>query len=195
MEAVRSEDFLRWASGAGVGFHPRYPDQLTFLQLADHARFWVIPPDPAAWPHFIAALLGGLDEWAAGYFWPRAGTWPRAIRSESHNERVCDIVLRGAGVPDGWAGAIRFDRAEESAVVAVLFATMAFGWCGADDLYFVPDHAKQIVQTDHHDVLHANCASEERVKELAGHMMAAGYALPTELPDWTFKKPVWMGGG
>ena len=195
MRAVSGEEFLRWAAGAGVGFDPRYPDYLTILPPADHARFWVVPADPATWPHFITGLLGGLDWWAAGYIWPRAGTWPAAARSESPNERVRDVVLRGAGIPDGWAGAIRFDRAEEGAVVAVLFAAMAFGWHGADDLFFVPDHARQLVRTDHHDVLHAECASEGRVEELVGHMAAAGYELPTEPPDWTFKRPAWMGSG
>jgi hypothetical protein len=108
---------------------------------------------------------------------------------------VREVVLRGAGIPDGWAGAVRVDRAEEPAVVAVLFAAMAFGWCGADDLFFVPDHARQVIRTDHHDVLHAQCASEGRMGALVGHTAAAGYELPTEPPDWTFKRPAWMGRG
>ena len=40
MEAVSGEDFLRWAAGMGVGFHPLYPGHLTFLPPADHARFY-----------------------------------------------------------------------------------------------------------------------------------------------------------
>jgi hypothetical protein len=183
MRAVSGEEFLRWTAGAGVGFDPRYPDSLTILPPADHTRFWVVPANPSIWPHFITTLLGGLDQWAAGYLWPRAGTWPASVLSGSPNERVREVVLRGAGIPDGWAGAVRFDRAEEPAVVAILFASMAFGWCGADDLFFVPDHARQVIRTDHHDVLHAECASEGRVGELVGHMAAAGYQLPTEPPD------------
>jgi hypothetical protein len=195
MQVVSGEEFLRWAAGVGVGFDPRYPDYLTILPPADHTRFWVVPADPATWPHFAIALLDGLDGWAAGYLWPRAGIWPQAARSESSNERVRDVVLRGAGIPDGRACAVRFDRAEENLVVAVLFATMAFGWCGADDLFFVLDHARQVVRTDHHDVLHAVCASEERVRELVEHMAAAGFALPTVPPDWTVKRPAWMVSG
>ena len=74
----------------------------------------------------------------------------------------------------------------------MLFDSLAFGSDGGDDLFFVPDHGRQIVQTDHHDVLHATCTSEERVRELVAHMAAEGFELPTELPDWTFKRPAWM---
>jgi hypothetical protein len=50
-----------------------------------------------------------------------------------------------------------------------------------------------LLQTDHHDVIHAECRSEERVRELVAHMAAEGYELPGEPPDWTFKRPAWMG--
>jgi hypothetical protein len=75
----------------------------------------------------------------------------------------------------------------------VLFAFMAFGWCVDDDLFFIPDHAGQLLQTDHHDVIHAECRSEERVLALVAHMAAEDYELPAEPPDWTFRRPDWMG--
>jgi hypothetical protein len=104
-------------------------------------------------------------------------------------------VLRGAGVPDGWAGPVRYRREEEEAVIAVLFAYLAFGWCGDDDLFFIPDHGRQLLQTDHHDVIHVECATEERAQELVAHMANEAYPLPTESPDCTFKRPAWMGRG
>src|SRR5262249_37065281 len=142
---------------------------------------------------FAASLLGGLDEWATGMLWPRPGVWPSAAQSQSHNEGVRDVVLRGAGVPDGWRGALRFERDETDVLLAVLFANAAFGWCSADDLFFIPEHGRQLLRADHHNVVHAECRSEERVKELVAHMADQGYELPTELPDWTFKRPYWMG--
>lgn len=192
MQAVSSEEFLRWAGEAGIGFNPLYPDYLTIIPPVDHARFWLVPADAASWPRFIATLLSGLDPWTAGYLWPLAGRWGVSHRS-GPNEGVRDVVLRGAGIPNGWAGAVRFDRAELDAVVAVLFAAVTFGWCRDDDLFFLPDHGRQLVRTDHHDVLHAECMSERRVGELVAHMAAASYELPTELPDWTFIRPAWMG--
>ena len=197
MQAMHGEEFLRWAAAAGVGFDPRYPESrcLSLLPPTDHTRFWALPPDPAAWPHFAASLLEGLAPWSSGFLWPRSGGWPSADRSRSYNDSVRRVVLRGAGVPDAWAGAVQFDRGEEDAVVAILFTALAFGWCVDDDLFFVPDHGRQILQTDHHDVIHVQCASEEGIRQLVGHMSVAGYELPNEPPDGTFKRPAWMGGG
>jgi hypothetical protein len=194
METVSGEDFLGWAAGVGIGFDPRYPECrcLSLLPPREHARFWVLPPDPAAWPYFAASLLHGLDEWDSGLLWPRSGRWPDPVQSQSYNEGVRDVLLRGAGIPGGWAGAVRFGHDEEDALVAVLYAYLAFGWCVADDLFFVPDHGRQLLQTDHHDVIHVQCASEERVQGLVGHMAEAGYELPREPPDGTFKRPAWM---
>jgi hypothetical protein len=195
MQGVPGENFLRWAAGVGIDFDPRYPDSgcLRLVPPRDHARFWVLPSDPASWPHFIASLLEGLDEWPTGFLWPRSGAWPSCGQSQSYNEGVREVVLRGAGIPDSWTGAIRFDRGEEDALIAVLFAYLAFGWCVDDDLFFVPEHGRQLLQTDHHDVIHVECASEERVQKLITHMAEAGYELPNELPDWTFALPAWMG--
>src|SRR5262249_44730673 len=133
------------------------------------------------------------DEWSTGLLWPRSGAWPDPSQSRSLNDRVRDVVLRGAGIPGGWSGAIRFHQDEEETLAAVLFAYLTFGWCVDDDLFFVPDHGRQLVQTDHHDVIHAECSSEDRVLRLVEVMAEAGYELPTEPPDWTFKRPAWMG--
>jgi hypothetical protein len=103
-------------------------------------------------------------------------------------------VLRGAGIPDEWAGAIRFQHNELNTIIAVLFVSVAFGRCVEDDLYFLPDHGRQIIQTDHHDVAHVECAEPLRVEQFVTHMAQAGYASPTDLPDWTFKRPGWMAG-
>ena len=197
MQAASGEEFQGWLAIHGIGVDLCYPDSgcLCLLPPAGHARFWIVPADPVTWPHFIASLLGGLDEWATGLLWPRSGSWPKSMQSQSNNERVRDVMLRGAGIPDGWSGAVWFDRDEQDVLVAVLFAFVAFGWCVSDDLFFLPDHARQLLQTDHHDVIHVECRSEDRTQELVAHMAAEGYKLPDEPPDWTFKRPAWMGTG
>jgi hypothetical protein len=195
MKTMPREDFLPWAAGVGIGFDPRYPQSgcLRLLPPREHARFWVLPSDPSAMPHFTASLLDGLDEWDSGFLWPRAGGhWPEPTQSHSYNEGVRDVLLRGAGIPGGWVGAVRFGHDKEDALLAVLYAFLVFGWCNADDLFFIPDHARQLLQTDHHDVIHVECMSEERVLQLVAHMAEAGYDLPRELPDETFKHPAWM---
>ncbi len=197
MQAVSGEEFLRWAADRGVGIDPHYPDSgcLRLLPPAEHSRFWVVPAEPRTWPHFVASLSGALDAWAAGLLWPRSGSWPRYGSSHSYDGGVRDVVLRGAGILDGWSGAVRFSRDDGDALIAVLFPYMPFGSCVDDDLFFVPDHARQFLQTDHHGVVHAECRSEGRILELVEHMVAKGYELPAELPDATFRRPAWMGGG
>jgi hypothetical protein len=194
VDAINSHDFLRWAASAGIGTHPRYPESgcLSLLPFRDHARFWLVPGNPAARPHFSYSVLGGLDPWSQVLLWPRSGTWP-TTGGGSLNERVRQVVLRGAGVPAGWIGALQFQYHEADEVVAVLFAYLSFAWCTADDLFVIPDHGKQLVQTDHHGVIHVECGSEPRVAEFVAHMAAEGYELPTAPPDWTFKRPAWMG--
>lgn len=193
-QPVPEDEFLCWAASVGVGFDPRYPDahSLCLLPAREAARFWVRPADAATWPHFAGSILKGLDQWEVGYLRPRFGRWPRSADPLSANDGIRDVVLRGAGVPDGWVGAVGYSRSERSAVLAVLFAYLAFGWHSDDDLFFVPDHGRQVVQTDHHDVIHAECETEERVRELVEHMTAAGYPPPTEPPDETFRWPHWM---
>ena len=66
-----------------------------------------------------------------------------------------------------------------------------FGWSVPDDLFVVPDHGRQLLQTDHHDVVHVDFAEEGMVEPFVRHT-AEEYPLPTEPPDWTFKRPDWM---
>jgi hypothetical protein len=87
---------------------------------------------------------------------------------------------------------MRYSRSEQFAVSAVMFAYLAFGWCSDDDLFFIPDHGRQVIQTDHHDVIHVECADEGRVLEFVSHLESAGYLLPVEPPDATFLWPRWM---
>jgi hypothetical protein len=88
------------------------------------------PPDPSTLPHFATSLLGGLDGWDRGLLWPRSdGRWPDPARSREYSEGVRDVLLRGAGIPVGWAGAVRFGCDEEDVLVAVLYAFLVFGWC------------------------------------------------------------------
>src|SRR3989442_15842478 len=107
MEVIPADEFLRCAAGVGIGFDPGYLDSgcLSLLPPSEHARFWVLPPDPATWPHFAAALVDSLDDWDTGYLWPRAGRWPPPAEGLGLNDSVRTVVLRGAGIPFGSAGA------------------------------------------------------------------------------------------
>jgi hypothetical protein len=97
MQAVSSEEFVRCAADHNIGVDPRYPDSrcLTLLPPTDHARLWVVPADPATWPHFVASPLGGLAEWTTGLQWRRSGTWPKSGRPQ-HTTRSSGMSFSGA---------------------------------------------------------------------------------------------------
>jgi hypothetical protein len=194
MQTLRNDDFLKRASEAGIGVDPEYPDSgcLTFATRPTHSRFWVVPNDPAAWPYFIGCLFAGMDDWSNVSLWPRSGRWPKGSGEGFSGESIRDAVLRGAGVPGDWEGALMFGKEDCASLTAILFVYMIFGWCVGDDLFIIPDHGQQLLQTDHHDVVHARCLSEDRIGEFVKHMASNGYGLPPEPPDETFRWPDWM---
>jgi len=196
MEAIPRKAFFTWASRAGIGINPRYPASgfISLIPSRRHARFWELPADSVRWPHFVATMVAGLDEWKTAYLWPRSGGWPAAPEEWSHNEAARDVLLHSIGIPRGWAGAVRLIRGEQDKLLAVLTTYCTFGGCVDDDLFFVPDHGKQLLHSDHHDAIHVECASKKRLLQLVKHMAEAGFDLPTELPDPTFKRPAWMTG-
>jgi hypothetical protein len=194
MEAVDAEAFLAWAADVGVACDPRYPNarDLGPVPPTENSRFWGLPEHPGEWPGLITATLAAIDPWAAGYLWPRWGRWP----GWRPNERgTWAVILRGAGVPAGGPGAQRCRRGEEDEVVAVMFAALAFGGCVEDDVYFVPDHGRQVVMADSDGAVHVRCATEDRVAAVMRSMAGAGYRLPKSIPDGTFKTPIWMQSG
>jgi hypothetical protein len=138
----------------------------------------VLPDHPYSIPHFVEAVLNGLDRWEAGYLWPRIGRWPTGADPGLPNERVRDVIWQGLGMPGGWAGAARVDRDEWPAVVAALFASLALGGDLCSDLYFLPDHGQQIVWAGHHDAINVQCVDKARILELVRHLERAGYATP-----------------
>jgi hypothetical protein len=194
MKAIASDEFLHSLAECNIAFDQRYSDAdwITFRQPTNYSRFWVNPLEMSALTHFAGCLIDNLDDWESGFLWPRARRWPTSAQIQSYPDGVIDVVLRGTGVPDGWPGALRFRRRESGDLVSVMLVFMAFGGCGLDDLFFVPDHGQQILQTDHHDVVHVSCTLSERMMNFVSDMSAAGYELPTELPDATFKRPDWM---
>ncbi|MFT3878919.1 MAG: hypothetical protein QM703_04575 [Gemmatales bacterium] len=194
MQTVTGQEFWQHASKIGISIDQDYSDsfELAINPSHGHSRFWTLPTNIGVWPHFAVSVLSCIDKWDSGYLWPRFGKYPVSELSSSHNDSVRDFILRGAGVPSGWPGALRFNTEEKYALITVMFAFMSFSWSGNDDLYFVPDHGQQLVQLNHHKVIHVECTSEDRMILLVSQMLEAGYKLPTNPPDWTFIRPAWM---
>jgi hypothetical protein len=82
--------------------------------------------------------------------------------------------------------------ADLSALITLLFSTTIFGWSVGEDLLVVPDHARQLIQTDHHGVIHVSFRSVGDIEHWVSAMSRIGFDLPEDLPDETFKRPGWM---
>jgi len=194
MKTLTEAAFLAWADGAGLCLDPQYPESavLVFRPDLQHDRFWEIPAEPERRPYFILALLELIGDWQECYAWRHSGSWPEFADPLRINDVVEWRILKGLGLPLGTADIVKFERAELDKLVTLMFSTTVFGWSVGEDLYIVPDHARFIVQTDHHNVIHVSYRSSADVDEWVSQMEERGFALPEEVPDSTFKRPDWM---
>jgi len=195
MRTITEKEFLRWAVGKGLGLDPQYPDSavLEFHGGSD-SRFWCVPPQPELRPYLIASLLEQMGDWQPCYAWRHLGSWsdPSAVDMRHANDVVELRILKGLGIPLGTADVVAFDRNDLDTLATLLFSTTVFGWSVGEDLYVVPDHARQVLQTDHHGVNHVSFRAADEIGHWVSEMARRGFDLPDELPDATFKRPSWM---
>jgi hypothetical protein len=196
MKTVTETAFLEWADREGLFLDPQYPESavLVFRSDPQQDRFWEVPVEPERRPYFLQCFLELMGDWQDCYAWRHLGSWPESAEPLRINDVVEWQILKGLGLPLGTADVVRFERAELDKLVTLMFSTTVFGWSVGEDLYLVPDHARYIVQTDHHNVIHVSCRSSADVNEWVRQMEERGFALPEEVPDSTFKRPDWMKG-
>ena len=197
MKSLSEDEFLKWATANGLGLHRQYP-QAKVLDFAtgSESRFWQVPAKPELRPYFLAALIDLLGNWQTCYVWRHLGRWPSPSNVDplGINDAVELQILKGLGLPLGTAAVAALGRDEREALVTLLFSTTVFGWSVGEDLYVVPDHARQVIRTDHHDVVHVDCAAAADLQHWVSRMAEEGFELPDEPPDPTFKPPKWMAG-
>ncbi len=198
MRIITKEEFLEWAATKGLHLDPQYPKSavLNFREESG-SRFWEVPPEPECRPHFLALLFDLLEDWQTCYVWRNLGNWPDPAHQDPRRagDAVELQILKGLGVPLGSAAVLGFGRGERDTLLTLLFSTTVFACSQPDDLYIAPDHARQVIRTDHHDVVHVSFSAENYLQHWVSKMSEEGYDLPGDLPDWTFKRPSWMGGG
>ena len=194
MKTFPAAEFLAWADRAGLSLDPQYPASAVLMFRPDpqQDRFWEVPVEPERRPYFLLAFLELMGEWQECYAWRHLGGWPESADPRRIIDAVEWQILNGLGLPLGTADVVRFDRQEADKLVTLLFSTTVFGWTVSEDLYLVPDHARYIVQTDHHNVIHVSFRSPADVGGWVSQMEERGFSLPEDLPDSTFKRPEWM---
>jgi hypothetical protein len=189
---------LAWAGARGVGFDPRYPkaQDLTPLSGLAHSRFWLQPCPAAALPHFFGTCFQLVVLETECHVW-RGGRWGLSDAGPSPGPAAAahDRLLQVLGIPAEHRGGVQLERREFPELLLLLISASAFGWTSVADLYVVPDTGRYVLHTDHHDVIWVRFAQADDVAPFVAAMEAAGYPLPTGVPDDTFKVPEWMNSG
>ncbi len=196
MKTLTETAFLEWAEGAGLSLDPQYPRSavLVFSPDPNQARFWEVPAEPELRPYFLWSFLELMGEWQECYVWRHMGSWPERAEPRRINDIVEWQILKGLGLPMGTADVLPVDRVEADKLVTLMFSTSIFGWSVGEDLYIIPDHARCILKTDHHNVIHVDCRDAGDIDEWVRQMDARGFPPPEDVPDATFKRPPWMHG-
>jgi hypothetical protein len=198
MKTLTEEAFLKWAKSVGLGLDARYPRSavLTFEQESER-RFWCVPPERERRPYFIERFFELMGDWQTCYIWRHCGSWPAPELVQQQggiNDAVELRILQGLSLPLGTAAVLEFQRAELDSMITLLFSTTVFAWSVGEDLYVVPDHARHIIKTDHHGVIHASFHDAADVRSWVSQMAEWDFELPSDPPDPTFKRPPWMSG-
>ena len=198
MTTLTEDEFLQWAAAKRLRLDPKYPESAVLdFQADSDSRFWEVPREPERRPYFLASLIDLMGDWQTCYVWRHLGSWPdpKHIDPRRINDAIEMLILKGLGLPVGTGAVVAFDRSEREALVTLLFSTTVFGWSVGEDLYVVPDHARQILQTDHHDVVHVSFSAGAELERWVSKMAEEEFDLPNDPPDATFKRPAWMDGG
>ena len=194
MKRIEEKQFIKMIRQIGITVDSRYPEtaELGFGKESEISRFWEIPEEARRIPYFVQTILSALDPWESVYVWKHMGSWFTSIKGERLNDDVQAVIYRGVGITENNADILKFNGNELEELVALIFNQLVFGWHVGDDLYIIPDHGRQMIKTDHHDVVHVSVRDQSIMEKFINKMAAKGFELPEDIPDETFKRPDWM---
>jgi len=189
MQSIPQAEFIAQVRAAGLAAEDE-PASLSFGRYDLTDRFWVWPWPPQSLLGLLAAIFRHDPPDISCDVWRTGGIWHES--EPTFIESIREYLIGGLEIPAEHRGALRFTRDEFTAVAGLLIAFAMGGWCVDDDVWVVPDHSRYVVRLSHHGVVHVECREPHLVEPFVAHMAAEGYALPTEVPDATFKVPSWM---
>lgn len=193
MQLLSNDDFTALGAQLGFGRPAEYPhsEHWTYLERdLDLSRYWSYP-DVFDAPTFVRALLnvGG----AADTYWirPNEGQWFELFRAGGGWSLAWDTLVAGLGVPSGHVGAIglafKDPRLEALITLQVIMGSSLFS-----NALVLPSHGQHLWFFDHHDVVFGEFRSLTTLNRHVDNLAAAGYPLPKEPPDDTFKPVPWQ---
>jgi hypothetical protein len=121
---------------------------------------WEYPGGAHGTPGFILNALDAIESWTEIYAYRRSDTWHCTDENEPEGQ-MCSFIFRAVGVPAVDSAVFVFSKSDIDALATLVLATLCFGWCVYDDLFLVPDHGRQILYFDHHDVVHVSFKDQE----------------------------------
>jgi len=194
MERIAEKTFIEMIRQVGIIADSRYPDaaELGFGKESEISRFWEIPEEARRIPYFVETILSALDSWKSMYVWRHMGSWFTSIKGERLNDHIQAVIYQGIGITENNADILKFTRNELAELVTLTFNQLVFGWHVGDDLYMIPDHGRQMIKNDHHDVVHVSFRDQSTMENFINSMAVKGFELPEDIPDETFKRPDWM---
>jgi hypothetical protein len=198
MQVVPESTFRSWLAEAGIRPHSRLgsSDVLAFQQAEDLSRFWFPSFVPSDLPGFVLTALEAASPQGPHYLMRRSGIdwYESEPETAPGSNLIIDDLLRAAGVPAGAAGALRFEKTDWKALQIVVLAHYVHGWSVGEDLHMFGEERDCAMMTSHHGKLRVAFPSDARLERFREHMLLAGYDLPAQLPNDTFKCPAWLTG-
>jgi hypothetical protein len=192
MTPVAEKDFVEWLKQNGLTWDNEH-GYIDFNSDEFENRFWAMPERGARIVYFLSVILNSLDPWTYLMVCKQgASGWNNSNEQTGIIESVHDQIVSSVPVSKDFRGALRVERSDFVATVTLLFNQLLFGWCMWDDVYVIPDHARQIVKTSHHDVVHVSFRNSGKVAEFVEKLAKEKFYLSDEVPDGTFKTPAWM---
>lgn len=186
MTLVKKTDFLKRIGKHGIGMDAQGgSDQQSVIFINEQKTYrksWITPPynNGSAIPFFLSKILEALDPWQKCWVWKSNGDWGFHLTETSLiHHRVWANILHKSGIPEGFKGAIAYNRDEFFDLLTVLYIQTAFGWCVANDLFIVPDQAKQIVKMDHHGFVHVTFINKSRSEKFVLQLSKDNIKLPS----------------
>ncbi|MGO9953965.1 MAG: hypothetical protein ACLPN1_17375 [Dissulfurispiraceae bacterium] len=195
MQTISSDDFVRWAAARQLRYEQKSAgsDEFLFADTEGENRYWLYPEQASEVPHFVNAIIKALDPTEHYWVYPNRGCWSLGKKVESWPQYQAWLpMIQGLGISPGFIGALCFATTDISRLSALLFLQITLGPSVHIDTYLVPEDGNTILYFSHHDVVHIAFRNNYCLNKTIETLVAAGYQLPTDPPDDTFKPVPWM---